>query len=86
MNDEELVLVYVSQGPLGAEVARTKLEAEGLPVVVRYSALGRALGLTFNGLGQVEVWVRPADAAEARALLAEEDEDLGAVVPGQCPG
>ncbi len=59
MNDEELVLVYVSQGPLGAEVARTKLEAEGLPVVVRYSALGRALGLTFNGLGQVEVWVRP---------------------------
>ncbi|NLD42433.1 MAG: DUF2007 domain-containing protein [Chloroflexi bacterium] len=86
MNDEELLLVYVSQGPLGAEVVRTKLEAENIPVVLRFSALGRALGLTFNGLGQVEVWVRPADAAEARDLLAEEDEDLGTVVPGQAPG
>lgn len=65
----ELVVVYVSQGPLGAEVARSKLEAEGLRVVLRYEALGRALGLTVDGLGRVEVCVHPQGEALARAIL-----------------
>ncbi len=73
MTSANLELVYVSQGPLCAEVARTKLEANGITVFVRYSAVGRALGLTFDGLGQVQVWVRPADAEAARAVLEELD-------------
>ncbi len=82
MTDADLELVYVSQGPLGAEVARTKLQANGIAVFVRYSAVGRALGLTFDGLGQVQVWVRLEDAAAARAALEELDLPNGVDATG----
>jgi len=80
--DDEFAVVYISQGPLGAEVARSKLEAEGLPVLLRYESLGRALGLTVDGLGRVEVCVRHEDAAAARAILEASDDGLsGEVAP-----
>jgi len=83
MRDEaELAVVFVSQGPLVAEVARAKLEAEGLPVMLRFEAVGRALGLTFDGLGRVEVCVRPEDAAAARAIL-EPAKDVASEKPGE---
>lgn len=72
---DDLVVVYISQGPLGAEVARSKLEAEGLPVMLRYQAVGRALGLTVDGLGRVEVCVRPADEPAARVILEQQSPD-----------
>jgi hypothetical protein len=72
MEDEtDLVVVYVSQGPLAAEVAKSKLEAAGIPVLLRYEAIGRVLGLTVDGLGQVEVLVSAEREAEARELLLE---------------
>jgi hypothetical protein len=64
-------VVYVSQGPLAAEVAKSKLEAAGIPVLLRYEAIGRVLGLTVDGLGQVEVLVSAEREAEARELLLE---------------
>jgi hypothetical protein len=75
MMSDDLVVVYISQGPLGAEVARSKLEAEGLPVMLRYQAVGRALGLTVDGLGRVEVCVRPADEPAARVILEQQSPD-----------
>ena len=73
MNDEaDLVVVYVSQGPLAAEVARAKLEGQNIPVILRYSSIGRVLGLTVNGLGRVEVLVPSEYEDTARSLLEEE--------------
>lgn len=69
----ELVVVYVSQGPLAAEVARSKLQSEGIPAMLRYPSVGRVLGLTVDGLGRVEVLVPAAYEAQAREVLAEED-------------
>jgi len=86
MNTDDLVLVYTSQGPLGAEVARAKLAANNIESMSRYSAVGRALGLTVDGLGLVEVYVRAQDATAARALLVEEDVDDGHVVDEATPG
>ena len=68
----EEVVVYVSQGPLAAEVCKAKLEAEGIPVRLRYESIGRVIGLTVDGLGKVEVLVPAERADEARALLDEE--------------
>ena len=71
-------IVYVSQGPLGAEVAKSKLESEGLPVRLRYQSIGRVLGLTVDGLGKVEVLVPNAYADMARELLSElGDGEIG---------
>ena len=72
--DDDLVVVYVSQGPLAAEVAKSKLESYGLTVALRYSPVGRVLGLTVDGLGRVEVLVAPQDEARARELLEEAQE------------
>jgi hypothetical protein len=74
MADEpELVVVYISQGPLQAEVVKGKLESEGIPVILRYQAIGRILGLTVDGLGRVEVLVDAEHVEAARALLVEEE-------------
>lgn len=69
-----LVVVYVSQGPLAAEVAKSKLESEGIPVMLRYEAIGRIYGLTVDGLGRVEVVVPGAYEALAREVLKEEPD------------
>ena len=75
---EEPIVVYVSQGPLQAEVARAKLEANNIPAILRYSPVGRAFGITVDGLGRVDVLVHPRDATAAGALLAEmASHDLG---------
>jgi hypothetical protein len=66
-----LVVVFISQGPLAAEVAKSKLEAQGIPVMLRYQAIGRVLGLTVDGLGKVEVLVAPEHEAVAREVLEE---------------
>ncbi len=68
---EETVVVYVSQGPLGAEVAKSKLESADIPVMLRFEAVGRALGITVDGLGRVDVLVPRAFEAKAKALLQE---------------
>jgi hypothetical protein len=78
MSQEELVVVFVSQGPLAAEVARSKLEANGIPAMLRYQAIGRVLGLTVDGLGQVEVLVEASRLQDARDVLQE-----GAMPPPQ---
>jgi hypothetical protein len=73
---QDLCLIYVSQGPLQAEVIKSKLEAAGIPVLLRYEAIGRILGLTVDGLGRVEVLVPPELEGAARDVLREWDESL----------
>ena len=77
MNRERWTTVFVSQGMLGAEVIKGKLELAGIPALLRYEAAGQIFGLTIDGLGRVEVTVPPADAASARSLLAETPPDAG---------
>ena len=67
----ELVVVFVSQGPLQAEMAKGKLEAQGIPVMLRFQAIGRVLGLTVDGLGRVDVLVPATYEATARDVLEE---------------
>ena len=75
MAEIELITVYESQGMLGAQVVKGKLESAGLPVLLKYESFGQVLGLTVDGLGLVKVLV-PADVAEdALALLEDEDEE-----------
>lgn len=74
MSQPQLVTVYRSQGILGAEVVKAKLEAAGIPALLKYESAGLVLGLTVDGLGQVEVQVPAAQEAAAIALIAEEPE------------
>jgi hypothetical protein len=68
-----LAQVYVTSGLYQAEIIRGKLETNGIPVLLKYESLGPVMGLTVDGLGQVQVWV-PLDLEDqARELLQEDD-------------
>jgi hypothetical protein len=76
--DKNLEEVHLANGLLQGEIVKGRLEAEGIPVLLKYESLGPVMGLTIDGLGEVQVLV-PMDMAEqARSILAEaalsEDE------------
>ena len=68
----QLVTVYVAAGYLQGQVIRGKLEAAGIPVLLKYESVGPVIGITFDGLGEVQVQVPAEYAAEARQLLEPE--------------
>jgi molybdopterin adenylyltransferase len=74
------VTVFVAQGQLQASVIKSRLESEGIPVVLQYESLGMVCGLTVDGLGEVKVMVPQPLEEQARAILreAEQSQDNGA--------
>jgi hypothetical protein len=74
MTHDALECIYESAGMLGAEVIRGKLEAAGIPALLRYESAGPVFGLTVDGLGAVRVLVPRHLAEEARALIEEVPE------------
>ena len=65
------VKIYTAQGQLEANVIKSRLESEGIPVLLQYESLGVVFGLTVDGLGQVKVMVPEPLEAKARAILAD---------------
>jgi hypothetical protein len=80
VSESKLVAIYQSQGMLGAQVVLSKLEAAGIPAILKYESAGQLFGLTVDGLGTVEVQVPEDWAEEALALVEEEPGD--SVEPG----
>jgi hypothetical protein len=75
VEESELVCVRVCQGLDLAQIYRSKLEALGIPVLLKYESAGLVFGITVDGLGRVRVMVPQAYADEAEALLADLSED-----------
>lgn len=75
MTKEPLVKVYESQGAFPAEVVKAKLEANGIPALLKWESVGRIIGITVDGLGRVEVHVPVQFEEEARLLVREDDEE-----------
>jgi hypothetical protein len=71
----DLVLVYTAQGELEASVIKSHLESEGIPVLLKWEALGRVTGLTMDGLGQVKIMVPQEFAEDARLIISPKDCD-----------
>lgn len=59
-----------------AEIARMKLEAEGIPVHLASAGFVALTGLA-NALGGVELQVPAACEREARTILGQLEQDLG---------
>ena len=72
MGEPKLVTVFVAQGMLPAQVVKGRLETEGIPVLLRYEAVGQIFGLTIDGLGSVSVLVPHEFAGLAISLLSED--------------
>lgn len=72
-DERSMVRVYVAQGHMEAQVIRTKLESAGIPALLKYESVGLVMGLTFDGLGEVQVLVPAVFADEAIQLLEAAD-------------
>ena len=71
-------IVAVESGMVKADIVKGKLETEGIPVRLRYEAIGRVYGLTLNGLGAVEVCVPSEYREKAQEVLESifQEEDI----------
>ncbi len=67
-----MIVVCIEQGLLRAQVIKAKLEGAGIPVLLDYESVGRVIGITVDGLGEVRVLVPTSYADEAHMLIVEE--------------
>jgi len=67
--EQELVCVHSCQGWDLAQIFKGKLEAMGIPVLLKYESASLVFGITVDGLGEVRIMVPEEYAAEAHELL-----------------
>jgi hypothetical protein len=70
--DQGPVVVWEAANVMEAEIVKSRLEAEGIPAIIRSEALGQIYGLTLGGLAAADVLV-PAPLADRAIELLESD-------------
>jgi hypothetical protein len=80
-DDLNLVCVRACQGWDLAQIFKSKLEAAGIPVLLKYESAGLVFGITVDGLGEVKLMVPEAHAQQAEDLLREPDDEEFAYDP-----
>ncbi len=71
---DPLCSVYSTYSPIEAHIISGMLEDAGIECVISNEFFAAADSPVSNATGGVQVFVRVADAEEARALLAEADQ------------
>lgn len=64
-----LVVACTVQGELTANVMKSHLESEGVPVLLQYESVGKVYGITVNGLGEVRILVPRELVEKARQII-----------------
>ena len=72
---EKLEKVYTASGQIQAHVIKGRLESEGIPVLLRYDSGSTVFALTVDGLGEVQLLVPREEAARARKILSQSEEN-----------
>ncbi len=68
------VKVAEAQGITEAEIIKSFLESNGVPVELRYESIGKVLGITTDGLGVVKIFVPEEKEEEAKKLIESVKE------------
>ena len=63
------VVISEVQGELAANVIKSHLESEGVPVLLNYESAGRVYGITVDGLGEVKILVPQEFAEKAKRII-----------------
>ena len=72
MAQNDLVVVYTTQGAMRAEVIESKLISAGIPAMIKAESQN-VIPMTVDGVGKAEVLVAREHAQQARELLAQFD-------------
>jgi hypothetical protein len=85
--EPELVIVCTVRSELTANVIKSHLESEGIPVLLQGETYGRMIGFTVGTLGQVNILV-PKELAETARLIINPKEsgeiDESGIFCSQC--
>jgi hypothetical protein len=73
INKKNFVIVKIVQGQLIADVIKSHLESEGIPVLLQYESAGIIYGITADGIGEVKILVPAECAEEAREIIQPRD-------------
>ena len=73
INKKNFVIVKIVQGQLIADVIKSHLESEGIPVLLEYESAGIIYGITADGIGEVKILVPAECAEEAREIIQPRD-------------
>lgn len=68
------IKVAEAQGITQAEIIKSFLDSNGIPVELRYESIGKVLGITTDGLGVVKIFVSEEKEEEAKKLLKSVKE------------
>ncbi len=76
----QYVVISTVQGQLAANVIKSHLESEGIPVLLKYESAGLIYGITADGIGEVRILVPEDVAEEAKQIIkprepAESEEE-----------
>lgn len=71
----ELACVHTAYGQCEASVMKSHLEAEGIPVLLKYDSASQVFGITVDGLGKVRLMVPEEMAEEAMEILKPGGEE-----------
>ena len=71
MKNQDFVTVAVVYGQIKAEVFKSHLESEDIPVYLQYESLGKVTGITIDGLGKIKIKVPAEFAEEAKQILQQ---------------
>ena len=74
---EKLVQVYRARNEGEAQIIKSKLESFGIPSLLKSHSAFSALPFAVDGLGEVKIMVAEENAEEAKAILAEEQNNNG---------
>ena len=69
---ERLVDIYRASGEAEAYIIKGKLEANGIPCILRSNAARSVHMFTVDGMGEIKIAVNESMAEDARRLLEEE--------------
>jgi hypothetical protein len=69
----DFVVVKIVQGEAIANVIKSHLESEGIPVYLKYESAGIIYGIIADGIGEVKILVPQKYAAEARQIIEPQN-------------
>ena len=73
--ESAFVVISIVQGDIIANVLKSHLESEGIPVLLKYEAAGKIYGLTVDGIGEVKILVPQEYAEEAKSIIEPKDKN-----------
>ena len=71
----DFVVIKTVQGEAIANVIKSHLESEGIPVYLKYESAGIIYGIIADGLGEVKILVPRERAEEARQVIEPRETE-----------